>query len=452
MSVIIHRNVTRLATFLDWTFDWTDAHCNKSFAEAGEVVFTAEVSEAAVAVEQSGGQMDRILSEDMLFTDAVDKRMQKRERVDVCLSTNLHREQGALCKENIKLRDTMRKNAFAALCGECISVADGSGKGIASWYGAVLCLAAAVEKEMGAGHVATLWLADMVCKAEVILCKKVLAIEETTSKEVEILHGDAWWILEEAARVAVYRRRLAEGLLVEAQSAKEAAVLCRRRLGLREFSNRTVQPLRRETLKLEEAFRRNWILRRDVHAGLRIAGTERKQYTAYKTVDLAMHGAFLRACRAVLSNIGVTTEEMTLEDFVDAVSQPPNYDRFSDFNVGDYEYAQALIRFVLISKAAQTEPVLYGLNVHVDIDDTNDRGIAEIKETTGATKVRFNKFYYHPPEVNVTLKGGNTADGWIVPCLIRTDGEDEYGRFFEVELRSSGQRVAGTISWTAKGY
>ena len=121
--------------------------------------------------------------------------------------------------------------------------------------------------------------------------------------------------------------------------------------------------------------------------------------------------------------------------------------------MGDYEYQRALVRFIIESVAAQAEPILYDAAIHVDIDDINDKGTVIITDTEAVTKVYYNKNYYTAPEVQITLRGGNTGTGALTPILISTDLSDAKGRYFEVEIRdSSWNRAQGTISWTSKGY
>ena len=76
----------------------------------------------------------------------------------------------------------------------------------------------------------------------------------------------------------------------------------------------------------------------------------------------------------------------------------------------------------------------------------------EIKATTAATKVYDNKHYYNAPEVNAMVKGGTGATT-PVPNILTTDGQDDKGRYFEIELlNSSGNRTTGIVSWVAKGW
>lgn len=155
---------------------------------------------------------------------------------------------------------------------------------------------------------------------------------------------------------------------------------------------------------------------------------------------------------AVLSNIALFEGDMDLFTFNKRTGMPNGYGIFEDFYVGDHEYKTALIRIILTTKQLNTVPALHGVKMMVDIPDTDDRGIAEIEDTTAATKVYFNRFYYTAPDVSVTLKGGSAAEV-AMPSVVSVDNEDENGRYFEVELlNEQGQRVTGTVSWVSIGY
>lgn len=124
-----------------------------------------------------------------------------------------------------------------------------------------------------------------------------------------------------------------------------------------------------------------------------------------------------------------------------------------EFKVGEYEYQEALVRIKIESQINQSEPTASNVVMHVDIPDTDDRGIAEITSTAAPTKVYYNKHYYKPPDISVTLRGGNTSNGYIAPYIVSTSKSDDHGAYFEVELlNEKNERKTGTINWVAKGY
>lgn len=168
---------------------------------------------------------------------------------------------------------------------------------------------------------------------------------------------------------------------------------------------------------------------------------------------MSLRDAYIKACDGVLSNLFVQKKLLTADGFEKLVNSPSGYENFVDFKVGEYEYKDALVRILIKSSTPQTSPSAADVVMHVDIPDTDDRGTVRITDTTAATKVHFNKHYYNPPEVNVVLRGSSGADGNVVPYIVSTDGKNDAGRYFEVELiNTSGERTTGVISWVSKGY
>jgi hypothetical protein len=145
-----------------------------------------------------------------------------------------------------------------------------------------------------------------------------------------------------------------------------------------------------------------------------------------------------------------------LEDFEKLVNQAPGFTQFIPFKVGEYDYERALVKIVVRSKADQSKPTINNLTVHVDIPDTDASGTVAIKSTELSEPKRvwfedvsrhYYKHYYNPPEVNVLVIGGYAGEV-LTPYITSITTT-----YFDVEIRNaSGVRVAGTISWFAKGY
>lgn len=167
---------------------------------------------------------------------------------------------------------------------------------------------------------------------------------------------------------------------------------------------------------------------------------------------VALDDRFLRALNGIIEEITLKNGGMTATDFQQLVNQPTGYERFIPYIVGEYEYQKALVRLAVTPGSLGAEPAVYNVVVHVDINDTVDRGTTIITDTSAATTVHFSKHYYTRPEVTVTLRGGSTADGIITPNVVEID-KDEDGYYFKVELlKSDGTRAKGTITWQSVGY
>lgn len=207
-----------------------------------------------------------------------------------------------------------------------------------------------------------------------------------------------------------------------------------------------------ESIDTDESFNRNVAFVRGLTELARIGDVLTRDIGKNPAEDIALYDAYVRASNSYIESVQVVSSFKEMDDFEAMADTPPMYEQFTDFNVGDYEYEKALLRLRVVSKATQAQPLLYDVSPHVDIDDTDDKGQMEIKDTTAATKVYYNKHYYNAPEVNAMVKGG-TGDTTPVPNILTTDGQDDKGRYFEIELlNSSGNRTTGIVSWVAKGW
>lgn len=174
--------------------------------------------------------------------------------------------------------------------------------------------------------------------------------------------------------------------------------------------------------------------------------TERQQ-EEFHTKDKKFHAA-----DGVLADVAVKKGAMDMDAFKILVNQPAGYEHFIPYIVGEYEYQKALVRLSIEAGSAGAEPAVYDAVIHVDIDDTVDRGKTAITDTSKATRIHFSKHYYTKPEVAVALYSGNTKDGAITPNITDID-KDDAGYYFEVELlKDDYTRTTGTISWQAIGY
>ena len=207
-----------------------------------------------------------------------------------------------------------------------------------------------------------------------------------------------------------------------------------------------------EAVGTDESFNRDMVFIRGFEDLARIGDGLTRDVGKNPAEDIALYDAFVRASNSYVESVQVLSSFKEMDDFTAMSDTPPLYEQLTDFNVGDYEYEKALLQLRVVSKATQAQPLLYDVSPHVDIDDTDDKGQLEIKDTTAATKVYYNKHYYNAPEVNAMVKGG-TGTTTPVPNILTTDGQDDKGRYFEIELlNSSGNRTTGIVSWVAKGW
>lgn len=161
--------------------------------------------------------------------------------------------------------------------------------------------------------------------------------------------------------------------------------------------------------------------------------------------DLLLYDGIIRASEATIEGIAAG-KEMTFDAFMKRIARPIGYGLFHPFRVGEYEYEKALVRIGITAGSYGAIPQIYNVVMNVDIDDTVDRGTAQVdaKETA----IFYHKHYYTKPEVTVTLQSGNAEDGVLTPEITSIGTES----FTCVLRRRDGAAAKGRISWTAVGY
>lgn len=161
------------------------------------------------------------------------------------------------------------------------------------------------------------------------------------------------------------------------------------------------------------------------------------KYEAFSILDY-----YLRSANTVISDLFFVGEDLTLDVFKQAQT-PVGYTEFKDFIAGEHYYQKALIRLLIEGSLTGGRPYIDQWELNIDVPDIFDSGTAEIPAAN--TRVNFNKSFNAPPEVQITLRGGTRG----IPCITSVD---ETGFYIEIIDPVTGQYVAGSFSWTAKGY
>lgn len=170
--------------------------------------------------------------------------------------------------------------------------------------------------------------------------------------------------------------------------------------------------------------------------------------TAHSSLHLT--ATHLQPWQGTLASITFTTAPLTDETWNTASASPSGYLAFHPFEVGEYTYQDALIRLLLTTGAAGTDPLLYDVAFHVDIEDTRENGIAECS-ADAPTSITLTRHFYHPPRIVLTVLAADTQD-LLIPRLL-SQNETDGTHTFDCELRrADGTRAEGTISWMAEGY
>lgn len=284
---------------------------------------------------------------------------------------------------------------------------------------------------------------------------EVLSFGEGAKRCVNTVKTDLVGVADALKSVCRFGRGFVDAVCFGEQAYKRVGTVHVTALSVTDKKTSLLRLIRvmRDGFALVDGYERVWFGERVLRESCCVGEEVARLRSRLLSESLGVSDAYLDNMSAVMSNLTFYDEEMDDGRFTESMETVGGYGAFQDFFVGDYEYKRALLRVILTTENLDAVPSIYNMVMNVDIPDTDDRGSVDVVDTSSATKVYFNKFYYTAPEVSVTLRGGNTGDGLIIPRIVSLNQSDEDGRFFEVELvNASGDRVSGSVTWIAKGY
>lgn len=243
-------------------------------------------------------------------------------------------------------------------------------------------------------------------------------------------------IADSCSTSSQFKRKLAEHLQVYIRTHREVSVKAVQSLSVTEHKAFDIKQLIRRSVVFAEALRKTKTYQRILQELLMLTEVSKKRATIKNSGSFSIGDDMLHHANAVISDIIIGTEEV-------GADIPPGYTDFMRFLPGDYAYTKALVKLALEADMTADRPMVDTWTYNVDLPDIVKRGNATLAAEN--TTITFDSRFYQIPEVTITMRA---ASGAVPIPNITSVTRDS----FNVELRnSSGQLVAGTISWQAIG-
>lgn len=237
-------------------------------------------------------------------------------------------------------------------------------------------------------------------------------------------------------RQAEFQRVLAERLHTYVRTQWETAVKAVQTLSAIDNKSFDIRQLIQCSVAFAETLKKTKTYQRLLHELLKIEDASQKRAAIHNSSSFSIDADMLHHSNAVISDIIIGTEEV-------GADIPPGYTDFVRFLPGDYAYTKALVKLTLEADMTADRPMVDTWTYNVDLPDIVKRGNATLAAEN--TTITFDSRFYQIPEVTITMRA---ASGAVPIPNITSVTRDS----FKVELRnSSGQLVAGTISWQAIG-
>lgn len=201
-----------------------------------------------------------------------------------------------------------------------------------------------------------------------------------------------------------------------------------------------------EAFAIADALGRAVRYKRALADGFSISDAIKKSSTISKKEAIKIFDEYVRRADATLSDMLLANGDMLMADFQALVSKgaPPGFGQFQEFIHGEYEYQQALFR-AIVKAADSTQLSLSDFKLEVDVPDVFDRGVATISNPLNGIDIVFARTFHVVPELVISMSGGTV--------IARPEISNKSLTGFTVHLiDSEGNKVAGTITWSAHGY
>jgi hypothetical protein len=155
-----------------------------------------------------------------------------------------------------------------------------------------------------------------------------------------------------------------------------------------------------------------------------------------------------RLPNTVIYDLEFDNTSLTVSDFNEycVKKTPLNYSSIQPLIPGEYEYKNAIVGVQMNIPPTQGRFGIIGSTLHIDVEDTVEKGTVKVT-SSGPSTVRLNKKFYTIPHVLTSLVD---SEGVGVIEVSEVDKES-----FVIGLKSltnANEYVSGTIDWLVDGY
>ncbi len=428
-------------------FTWTSASAGKSWDTAYPAVYAFAVAVSLAMLENASRQTIKPSSETLGFTEA--------DRRSVALAKT----------ETVGFAETYSDLiAYVLRWIESVGFAENlsqvSQKNIAETFSAAEVLAQFLTK----GFTSAVSWGEHLARQSTVRSSEVLPVSglhtrqptkaiseafgssEVLSRQVSKAVIEAIGFAETYADLIAYILRVTENIGLADSAVKQTLKPFTEAFTANDLKSLGLIKRVAEAVAMADAFGRTVAYRKALSEGLAVNDAIKRSLRLSTHEALQLAEQYRRHANGVISDMIISTGEITEEDFISIVDNghPPGYTNFRDFIQGDYTYQRALFRAILKSSNAD-RGYIDALRLTVDVADIFDRGVAEVTNAAAGVSVQFSRTFRFTPQVTITHKGGATT---AIPRLLGTPSTTGFTAVLEDK---SGARVTGSFSWLAQG-
>ncbi len=428
-------------------FTWTSASAGKSWDTAYPAVYAFAVAVSLAMLESASRQTIKPSSEALGFTEA-DRRSMTLAKTETVGFSETYSDLIAYVLrwiESIGLVDNLSQ-ANQKNIAETFSAAEILAQFLTKGFTSAVSWDEHLARQSTVRSSEILPVSGLHTRQPTKAISEAFGNSEVLSRQVSKAVIEAIGFAETYADLIAYILRVTENITFAESTAKQTLKPLTEAITASDLASLGLVKRVAEAVAMAEAFGRTVAYRKDLFEGMAVNDAIKRSLRLSTHEALQLAEQYRRHANGVISDMIISTGEITEEDFISIVDNghPPGYTNFRDFIQGDYTYQRALFRAILKSSNAD-RGYIDALRLTVDVPDIFDRGVAEVTNAAAGVSVQFSRTFRFTPQVTITHKGGTTT---AIPRLLGTPSTTGFTAVLEDK---TGARVTGSFSWLAQG-
>jgi hypothetical protein len=173
-----------------------------------------------------------------------------------------------------------------------------------------------------------------------------------------------------------------------------------------------------------------------------------RELVKLKSENFSLFDEDERQANSVIYDIEFDNTPLNEADFSDYYTKttPLNYSTLQPLIPGEYEYQNAIVGVQMRIPPTQGRFGIIGSKLHVDVEDTVEKGNV-VLTSAGPTTVRLNKKFYTVPHVLTSL-----VDSEGVGIIEVSEVGKDYFVIGLKSLTNPNEYVNGSVDWLVDGY
>lgn len=266
-------------------------------------------------------------------------------------------------------------------------------------------------------------------------------LENFTIDSYEMQFPRALWGEDKRVRVTTY-----DNVDFEDDYDNEIRKIKKEAIKFREKIDVQIQKKYGEKFEIKDVYSR--LLNVVHHQEIKINDSYFRELVKLKSENFSLFDEDERQANSVIYDIEFDNTPLTEADFSDYYTKttPLNYSTLQPLIPGEYEYQNAIVGVQMRIPPTQGRFGIIGSKLHVDVEDTVEKGNV-VLTSSGPTTVRLNKKFYTIPHVLTSL-----VDSEGVGIIEVSEVGKDYFVIGLKSLTNPSEYVNGSVDWLVDGY